>query len=199
MRLPRRLRGGGVTAPASGSSSSSRRSTARPMRCSTPRAASSSDPDPATLDLLWSTGEIRSAALLALSLQAAGVRAAAANVHQTGLTAPAGHGGTGIRPCGCTRSLTAHDVVVAPGFLARGGGDGVVSLGRGGSDLTAVLLAAGLGARAVRAREGRAGLFLGRSEPGRDRHAPAIHVVCNRARDGKQRLRARAAAGTAGR
>jgi aspartate kinase len=105
-----------------------------------------SDPDPATLDLLWSTGEIRSAALLALSLQAAGVRAAAANVHQTGLTAPAGHGGTGIRPLRLHALLAAHDVVVAPGFLARGSGDAVVSLGRGGSDLTAVLLAAGLGA-----------------------------------------------------
>jgi len=42
--------------------------------------------------------------------------------------------------------LASHDVVVVPGFLARGAGDAVVSLGRGGSDLTAVLLAAGLDA-----------------------------------------------------
>jgi aspartate kinase len=34
--------------------------------------------------------------------------------------------------------------VVAPGFLARTSGDRIKSLGRGGSDLTAVLLAAGL-------------------------------------------------------
>jgi aspartate kinase len=99
------------------------------------------DPDPRTLDLLWSTGEIRSAALLALSLQALGVRAAAANVHQTGLT----HDDT-FRPLRLRALLAEHDVVVAPGFLARGAGDTVVSLGRGGSDLTAVLLAAGLGA-----------------------------------------------------
>lgn len=107
-------------------------------------------PDPATLDLLWSTGELRSAALLALQLQALGVRAAAMNVHQTGVTEPdvqAGAGGIGVRGLRLAAALARHDVVVAPGFLARGDGDAVVSLGRGGSDLTAVLIAAGLGAR----------------------------------------------------
>lgn len=108
------------------------------------------DPDPATVDLLWSTGELRSAALLALELHARGIRAAALNVHQTGLTEPdgsAGPGGIGIRSLRLASVLARHDVVVAPGFLARGDADAVVSLGRGGSDLTAVLLAAGLGAR----------------------------------------------------
>lgn len=108
------------------------------------------EPDAATLDLLWSTGELKSAALLALHLQAAGIRATAANVHQTGLTEPdvrgdAGH--SGLRALRLLSLLATHDVVVAPGFLARGDADAVVSLGRGGSDLTAVLLAAGLGAR----------------------------------------------------
>ena len=108
------------------------------------------EPDAATLDLLWSTGELRSAALLALQLQAQGVRAAAVNVHQTGLTEPdvyAGAGRIGVRGLRLVAALAKYDVVVAPGFLARGDGDAVVSLGRGGSDLTAVLLAAGLGAR----------------------------------------------------
>lgn len=108
------------------------------------------NPDPATLDLLWSTGELRSAALLALELQARGIRATAVNVHQTGLTEPdargdAGH--SGLRALRLRAALASYDVVVAPGFLARGEGDAVVSLGRGGSDLTAVLLAAGLAAR----------------------------------------------------
>jgi aspartate kinase len=108
------------------------------------------EPDPATLDLLWSTGELRSAALLALQLQAQGVRAAAVNVHQTGLTEPdvySGAGRIGVRSLRLVAALAKYDVVVAPGFLARGDGDAVVSLGRGGSDLTAVLLAAGLGAK----------------------------------------------------
>lgn len=102
------------------------------------------DPDPAALDLLWSTGELRSAALLALALQAAGVSSAAANVHQAGLIAR--DGGPAVRPLRLKALLAAHDIVVVPGFLARRDGDGVVSLGRGGSDLTAVLLAAALGA-----------------------------------------------------
>ncbi|HEY0872913.1 MAG TPA: hypothetical protein VGD94_05525 [Vicinamibacterales bacterium] len=107
------------------------------------------EPDPSALDLLWSTGELRSAALLALSLQAAGVNAAAINVQQTGIWQPAGsrdRGVSRIRALRLRAHLANHEVVVAPGFLARSEGDAVVSLGRGGSDLTAVILAAGLGA-----------------------------------------------------
>ena len=43
------------------------------------------DPEQSTVDLLWSTGETQSAAILALHLQAKGVCATAANIHQTGL------------------------------------------------------------------------------------------------------------------
>jgi aspartokinase len=110
----------------------------------------SSAPDRSALDLLWSTGELRSVALLVLALQALGVNAAPANVHQTGLLQPdasAAAGHARVVPLRLRALLAAHDVVVVPGFLARGGLDSVVSLGRGGSDLTAVLLAAGLGAR----------------------------------------------------
>jgi aspartate kinase len=114
------------------------------------------EPDSEALDLLWSTGEHRSVALLVLALQALGVSAAAANVHQMGLIAGAGGSCTpgGGRPPTWSGSrlhalrlgslLAAVDVVVAPGFLARAAGDRIRSLGRGGSDLTAVLLAAGL-------------------------------------------------------
>jgi aspartate kinase len=106
-------------------------------------------PDAATLDLLWSTGEIRSAALLAFHLHAGGISAVATNVHQTGLCEADAAGRSGdiaLRALRLRALLATHDVVVAPGFLARGRGDAVISLGRGGSDLTAVLIAAGLGA-----------------------------------------------------
>jgi aspartate kinase len=103
-------------------------------------------PDAATLDLLWSSGELRSVALLTLALQARGVSAAAVNVHQAGLVSTRedvpGH--AEVRRLRILALLGERDVIVAPGFLARGAGDAVVSLGRGGSDLTAVLLAAGL-------------------------------------------------------
>jgi len=45
-----------------------------------------SKPQAAARDLLWSTGEIRSVAILALELQALGVQTAALNIHQAGLS-----------------------------------------------------------------------------------------------------------------
>jgi aspartate kinase len=125
------------------------------------------EPDPATLDLLWSTGELRSAALLALALQAAGVDAVAANVHQAGIVA--GEGAAGVRPLRLRALAARHDVVVVPGFLARTAGDALVSLGRGGSDLTAVLLAAGLAAGRCTLIKDVAGYFS--ADPHTDREA----------------------------
>lgn len=127
------------------------------------------DPDPRTVDLLWSTGELRSAAMLALALQALDVRTCAIGVHEAGLLAPAGArvpGAARLEPLRLLARLHRHDVVVAPGFLARGGGDAVVSLGRGGSDLTAVLLAAGLEAGACELLKDVPGYFT--ADPKRD-------------------------------
>jgi aspartate kinase len=106
-------------------------------------------PDRTALDLLWSTGELRSVALLVLALHALGIRAAGANVHETGVAASDIEGSTHaprVRPLRLLHLLASHEVVVVPGFLARGDGDRIVSLGRGGSDLTAVLLADALDA-----------------------------------------------------
>ncbi|GMU83288.1 MAG: hypothetical protein AMXMBFR47_31580 [Planctomycetota bacterium] len=107
------------------------------------------EPDPAALDLLWSTGEQRSVALLALELHRLGVAAAGLNVHETGLFLPAGERSVlrvELNDLRIRAALSRSDVVVAPGFLARGPSDAIVSLGRGGSDLTAVCLARDLGA-----------------------------------------------------
>lgn len=139
------------------------------------------DPDPRTLDLLWSTGEIRAAALLVLSLHAIGISAAAVNVHQTGLTESddaSAPGTAALRPLRLRAALAAHDVVVAPGFLARGAADAIVSLGRGGSDLTAVLLAAGLGAARCELVKDVAGYYS--ADPNLDpaaRHLPAVTIT----------------------
>jgi aspartate kinase len=141
------------------------------------------EPDEATVDLLCSTGETHSAAVLALHLQARGVRATAANVHQTGLVDPELGGGAGrswLRPLRLLALLDAYDVVVAPGFLARGAGDRIVSLGRGGSDLTAVLLAAGLDAARCELVKDVPGYFT--TDPRRDPHArPVLHLTYARA------------------
>ncbi len=129
-------------------------------------------PDPAMLDLLWSTGEHRSVALLTMALQKLGVRATGANVHQAGLSAldtcvpPAA---TSVRPRRLLRLLASHDVVVVPGFLASAPGDGIVSLGRGSSDLTAVLLADALGASTCELVKDVDGYYT--ADPNHDPHA----------------------------
>jgi aspartate kinase len=105
-------------------------------------------PDAAALDLLWSTGETASVARLVLHLQARGTAAAAFNVHQTGLHVVDGAaaGVTAVRPLRLLAALGQSRVVVVPGFLGVTAGGGIATLGRGGSDLTAVLLAIALGA-----------------------------------------------------
>lgn len=126
------------------------------------------------LDLLWSTGELRSVALLALHLQALDVHAVGLNVHQTGLIAPhasaaAGPGSVRLDAKRLTEILADHAVAIVPGFLAVDATHSVVSLGRGGSDLTAVLLAAGLGANRCELIKDVPGYFT--TDPHRDRSA----------------------------
>ena len=133
------------------------------------------DPDHAALDLLWSTGELRSVALLALALHALGVRAVGVNVHQTGIVADGRAASFRFRPLRLRAVLDRTDVVVAPGFLARLAGDAVASLGRGGSDLTAVLLAAGLRARRCELIKDVPGYFSADPNLHRDAtHLPAV-------------------------
>jgi aspartokinase len=128
------------------------------------------------LDLLWSTGELRSVALFVLHLQAQQVHATAVNVHQTGLIAPHGAtNGPGTVRFDAKRLgeiLAECPVGVVPGFLATDAAHSVVSLGRGGSDLTAVLLAAGLGANRCELIKDVPGYFT--SDPNRDRNALPI-------------------------
>ena len=134
-------------------------------------------PRATTLDLLWSTGELRSVALLTLHLQALGVRATGLNIHEAGLIVPQ-NGRAGLaesirldreRLIGV---LTDHSVAVVPGFFATDGLHSVVSLGRGGSDLTAVLLAAGLRASRCELIKDVPGYFT--SDPHRDGNALPI-------------------------
>jgi aspartate kinase len=101
-------------------------------------------PNSRTLDLLWSTGEIRSVALLTLHLEELGVAAVGLNVHETGLRFTAGgsvDASVEAFSMELRRAFDDCDVVVVPGFFATLSNGTLVSLGRGGSDLSAVLLA----------------------------------------------------------
>ena len=101
-------------------------------------------PNPRTVDLLWATGEMRSVALLTLHLEELGVTAVGLNVHETELRFDAaGQADARIESPsdGLRRALGDHSVVVVPGFFGTLTSGTIVSLGRGGSDLSAVLLA----------------------------------------------------------
>lgn len=139
------------------------------------------EPDKAALDLLWSTGELRSVARLALHLQAEGIRATALDVRQTGLR---------IAERGCEaaaaqfHSATIFDVLatkraaIVPGFLATDRAGAIVTLGRGGSDLTAVLIAAGLGASRCELIKDVPGYFTGNPRWHADaKHLPKLSFV----------------------
>ena len=72
-------------------------------------------PNPSALDLLWSTGELRSVALLALHLQALGVSAVPLNIHEAGL-AIADTTRTGHHPARCSHQFTPAPICTEPAF-----------------------------------------------------------------------------------
>ncbi|GAA1186050.1 aspartate kinase [Streptomyces hebeiensis] len=106
-------------------------------------------PPPREVDQLLSTGETASAALLAMALWEAGAPASSVSGAQTGIRA-AGRAGEGIVATVDTahieRLLGQGHVVVVAGFQGTAGNGDPLTLGRGGSDTTAVALASALGA-----------------------------------------------------
>ncbi len=101
-------------------------------------------PNRRTLDLLWAIGEMRSVALLTLHLQELGAAAVGLNVHETGLRLiSSGPADVRIELLSgeLRRAFHDHSVVVVPGFFGTLTSGTLVSLGRGGSDLSAVVLA----------------------------------------------------------
>ena len=135
------------------------------------------DPDPAVLDLLWSTGETRSVALLTLHLQRLGIDAAGLNAHQTGLAVSdaAQPGVVDVRPLHLLAALGRARIAIVPGFFAVRAGGAIASLGRGGSDLTAVLLASALRADACELVKDVPGYFT--ADPHVHADATPIHEL----------------------
>jgi homoserine dehydrogenase len=98
-------------------------------------------------------GELQSAALMALALSRLGMRACTMDPHEMGLLAegePLDSNLTTLNFAAVLGAIETHEVVVVPGFTAGHAEHGVVTLGRGGTDLSAVFFAARLGAHRVR-------------------------------------------------
>ncbi|MEU1076538.1 MULTISPECIES: aspartate kinase [unclassified Streptomyces] len=100
-------------------------------------------------DQLLATGENASAALLAMALHRTGVRAVSLVGAQTGILATGTHGRgviVTVDTDGIDEVLARGAVAVVAGFQGLTARREVITLGRGGSDTTAVALAAELGA-----------------------------------------------------
>jgi aspartate kinase len=110
----------------------------------------SSSPDPLDLDLLLATGEVVSMMLLAIALADLGVGARTFTGGMAGLFTDNVHGKAhlvGVEPRRIKSCLLRGEVAIVAGFQGRSlQQNEVTTLGRGGSDLTGVALAAALDA-----------------------------------------------------
>lgn len=99
------------------------------------------------IDQLLATGEQQSVALLALALQQSGIPAQSFTARQAGIKAkgfPMEGRIYDIEPQAVEKVLNEGTVAVITGFQAISDNGDVITLGRGGSDLSAVALAAAL-------------------------------------------------------
>ena len=99
------------------------------------------------MDAYLAAGEQMSAGLMAMAIGALGVPAISLTGRQAGIATDGTHGNARILDIDVSRirrELDAGKVVVVAGFQGCGPGDDVTTLGRGGSDTTAVALAAWL-------------------------------------------------------
>jgi len=110
----------------------------------------SETPDPRELDMLVSVGERISCALCAMAIHDLGHEAISLTGSQAGIVTDTVHGKAKIvdvRARRINEALDRNEIVLVAGFQGVSSEHEVTTLGRGGSDTTAVALAAALGAR----------------------------------------------------
>jgi len=127
-------------------------------------------PEPREMDMLLTSGERIAMALLAIAVNARGCRAASYTGSQAGIITDTHHGRAkivDIRPGRIRESLEAGNVVILAGFQGLSTSYDITTLGRGGSDMTAVAMAAALGADVCEIYTDVEGVFTAdpRSEP----------------------------------
>ncbi|CAM3587605.1 aspartate kinase [Marinicrinis lubricantis] len=102
-------------------------------------------PSAREMDMLLTTGEQVSVALLSMSIQQLGHEAVSFTGWQAGMRTDDGHGRArikDIKPDRIMKALDAGKIVVVAGFQGTSDEGEITTLGRGGSDTTAVALAA---------------------------------------------------------
>ncbi|MDO8670969.1 MAG: aspartate kinase, partial [Dehalococcoidia bacterium] len=104
-------------------------------------------PDDREMDVLLSTGEVVSSTLLAMALGSMGYDAISLSGHQAGIKTDSRYSRariTDVDPQRIERELSSGKIVIVAGFQGMTDGMDITTLGRGGSDTTAVALAASL-------------------------------------------------------
>ena len=122
----------------------------------------SPDPDPREMDMLLSTGERISCALCAMAINDLGHRAISLTGSQAGIVTDASHTKARILDVRADRirdALGEGRIVLVAGFQGVSTSRDVTTLGRGGSDTTAVALAAAIGAEVCEIYTDVAGVF----------------------------------------
>ena len=105
------------------------------------------NPDKRELDALLSTGEMRSAALLAMAIKASGEDAISYTAYQIGIKTSGQYGKSLIEDINKDRlkkSIDDGKIIIVAGFQGINEEGNITTLGRGGSDTTAVAIAAKL-------------------------------------------------------
>jgi aspartate kinase len=119
-------------------------------------------PDPRELDMLLSTGERISCALCAMAIHDLGAQALSLTGSQAGIVTDTSHTKARILDVRSERieaALEDDKIVLVAGFQGVSTSRDVTTLGRGGSDTTAVALAAALGAEECEIYTDVAGVF----------------------------------------
>jgi len=119
-------------------------------------------PDPREMDMLLSTGERVSCALCAMAINDLGHRAISLTGSQAGIVTDASHTKARILDVRADRiraGLEEDRIVLVAGFQGVSTTKDVTTLGRGGSDTTAVALAAAVGADICEIYTDVAGVF----------------------------------------
>ncbi len=122
----------------------------------------SPDPDPREMDMLLSTGERISCALCAMAINDLGHRAISMTGSQAGIVTDTSHTRARILDVRATRisdALGEGLIVLVAGFQGVSTSRDVTTLGRGGSDTTAVAVAAAIGAEVCEIYTDVAGVF----------------------------------------
>lgn len=107
----------------------------------------SEEPDKREMDVLLATGEQTTAALLAMMLKAMGYKAQSLLGHQAEVVTDCDYGNARILEIGANRLcelIKKHNIVVVAGFQGEDIKGNITTLGRGGSDTSAVAIAAAL-------------------------------------------------------